>query len=72
MRTPVLVGQVNVHVDGRHGGLMAFPLVPDGDGVFKVLDTDTINGNVAMVALILNILHLYLLQRTPLVKKKWD
>jgi len=42
--------------------LMAFPLVPDGNGIFEVLDTDPINGNVAIITLILNVLHLDNLQ----------
>jgi hypothetical protein len=42
---------------------MAFALVPDGNGVFEVLDTDPINGTVAIITLILNVLHWEFLQK---------
>lgn len=55
----VFVGQVHVHVDRGHGGLAPFAAVAHGDGVAQVLDPDFVDGDVAGVALILDVFHVF-------------
>ena len=53
----VLVGQVHVHVDVGHGMLDGVGPVEHGDGVSQVLDPDFVDGDVAVVSLVLDVFH---------------
>jgi hypothetical protein len=53
----VFVGQIDVHIDGCHRVLATFAPVPHGDRIAEVFNPHFIDGNIAVVTLVLNVFH---------------
>ena len=53
----VLMGQIDIHIDGGNGVLGAFPTIANGDGVPQIFDPHLVNRNVAVIALVLGVFH---------------
>jgi hypothetical protein len=52
------MGQVNIHVDAGNGVLAAFEPVENRNGILQILNPYFVDRNAAVIALILNILHI--------------
>ncbi len=57
MGSLVFVRQIHVHIDGGHGVLARVSLVQHSDRVPDILDAHLVDGQVAMIPLVLNIFH---------------
>ena len=54
----VFVGQIHIHVDGGYRVLKAVLFVQDADRISNVLDTDLVDGDSAVIPLVLDVFHL--------------
>ena len=53
----VLMGQIDIHIDGGNGVLRSVAPIANRDRISQIFDTDLINRKVAIISLILNVFH---------------
>jgi hypothetical protein len=53
----ILMGQIDIHIDGGDRILRSLTAIANGYRVSQIFDADLVNGDVAVVALILRVFH---------------